>query len=166
MTYSHAAGALTRDAWDSDSAAFSRDSYNPRRDAIVLSTATYSPLTLSHPSWLPTARETMERLAELRSNWDSYGALPVSPTILNAAYDLLLRIVPVDAPMPAIVPTADGAVQIEWHTREIDLELRMRSPIVMNFLFEDARGAAPPIEEELQYDLTSLKTALLMLASR
>jgi hypothetical protein len=117
-------------------------------------------------AWLRDAKRKLAELSSLPPNWDSYGGRPLSPEMHLAAGRLIAQIAEPGLPMPAIVPTSDGSIQLEWHERDIDLELRLRTPSLYEFSFEDLRGVEASIEEELRYDLTPLRRALELLTSR
>lgn len=61
----------------------------------------------------------VSRLAELERlapSWDSDGAFPTSRKHANRAFAFIGRFMALgDAPLPEIVPLADGGVQVEWH---------------------------------------------------
>lgn len=116
--------------------------------------------------WLGEACRTLVELTRLPRGWDSYGGRPLSSGLRAAAEELIRSIASVETPRPSIVPTADGSVQLEWHERDIDLELRLRSQSVYELFFEDATGAEPTIERELRSDLTPLRDALAILRTR
>src|SRR6476659_749758 len=82
----------------------------------------------SAPEWLAKADETLQTLLALPPNWNSYGARTIQPDVVQATSSLLHDIARDDTPQPAIVPTVRGGVQLEWHTRGVDLEIEIESP--------------------------------------
>lgn len=67
------------------------------------------------------ARETLDELARLPEDWDSYGAAPPTAVAISAAHGLLANVAeryvePTDEDaLPwAAAPLADGGVQFEW----------------------------------------------------
>jgi hypothetical protein len=44
--------------------------------------------------------------------------------------------------LPAVVPTADGGVQLEWHTPKFDIEIDVTSPQEVDMYFQDMTTAA------------------------
>ena len=78
-------------------------------------------------------RPTLKRLAELedlKPDWDSYGALPLTSTALARADALARQVVDVygasfgeQAAPYTVMPIADGGVSIEWRGVGADLEL-------------------------------------------
>ncbi len=68
-------------------------------------------------SWgeLMNSRHHIDQLASMPTDWDGYGALPISQeTKLNAlrALDVVTR----RAPVPDIVPNSNGTLSFEWET--------------------------------------------------
>ncbi len=90
------------------------------------------------PAWLTPTAETLVALLGLPSGWDSYGAQAIAPSHVDAALQVLLRIMRRDSPTPAVVPTNRGGVQLEWHTSGIDLEIETLSTQRLLVSFQDA----------------------------
>jgi len=59
---------------------------------------------------LSKAQSQLDRLAELRSNWDSYGAPAPNESALENAVRILEHMRPFDLAMTNIVPSAEGGV--------------------------------------------------------
>lgn len=145
----------------------------PAPAAFALGGWGYSPfdvssyvMTDSTPAWLGRARSQLEELGRLQPGWDSYGARPISAMARKATYELLQQLASPRTPQPALVPTSDGSIQIEWHTKGIDLEIRVLSTTRVSVYLEDAHGQAPGLDGELEYDFTSLGEAIRALSSR
>src|SRR5579864_1910144 len=66
------------------------------------------------PNWLQPTLKTLGQLLTLSRDWDSYGGRPVDPGCAWAAWRLLLALMREDSPVPSLVPTSRGGVQIEW----------------------------------------------------
>jgi len=60
--------------------------------------------------------------AELKENWNSYGASPISHNAITKAIDWLTDDAN-DAP-DAVVPTSDGGIQFERHSQGVDREMK------------------------------------------
>lgn len=72
-------------------------------------------------------RIKLQKLAKLPENWDSYGALRISPVAL-AATDLLLNLlILLDTELPSVVPLTDGGIQLEWCTKNCDIEAQINA---------------------------------------
>ena len=67
------------------------------------------------PSWLSEAKAKVQKLGKLQPNWNSYGALVPTPEAIKGAILLLHFVDELELPMPQIVPTAVGGIQLEWH---------------------------------------------------
>ena len=50
----------------------------------------------------------------LKPNWDGYGAMPVSETTYQLAYQFL-EALPLGTPLPSIGAEPDGHLTLEWH---------------------------------------------------
>jgi hypothetical protein len=92
---------------------------------------------------LRSARETLDDIARIPDDWDSYGALRPTAAAVSAAHLLLgalwddLGHLVDDNVVPwAVAPLADGGVQFEWRGpgRAIEVEINPRG--TMNFLAE------------------------------
>ena len=66
--------------------------------------------------------ERLAVLAQLPAGWNSYKAAQISADAIGVARELLARF-PEDAPMPGVVPTVRGGVQLEWHAGGLDIEV-------------------------------------------
>ena len=79
------------------------------------------------PAWIIPTIQTMQELLDLPPGWDSYGAQTIDFEPVISALDLLANLMQPNTPMPAVVPTNRGGVQLEWHTGGIDLEIGIQS---------------------------------------
>ncbi len=117
------------------------------------------------PAWLMPTLESMARMLTLPPNWDSYGAHRVKPSSLVSAFELLAVTMRSETPVPLVVPTSRGGVQLEWHTRGVDLEIEIESPGRSYVRYEDHREGAT-WEGEITSDLTPLADYIGMLSRR
>lgn len=76
------------------------------------------------PDWVGHAATVLTELLALPENWNGYGAQvierPVVPVVLNFLAYVFAEGTP---PLPDLVPTIDGGVQLEWHVGGFDLEV-------------------------------------------
>jgi len=107
------------------------------------------------PVWVAPTVQGLKELLDLPSDWNSYGARAVAPSHVDAALQVLSRIMRHDTPAPAVVPTNRGGVQLEWHTGGIDLEIETFSTQRLLVSFEDATTGTE-WEKEIDGDLTLL----------
>lgn len=89
------------------------------------------------PSWFEAVLRRGFDLLGLPANWDNYGALQIDPTLLIEGLKILLRTLPDDSPVPAVVPTTRGGVQFEWHCGGVDLEVDVVSQGTIAVSFDD-----------------------------
>lgn len=107
------------------------------------------------PGWVEPVLRSLVQFLMLPPNWDSYQGHAVHPANVWAAWHLLLAIMRDDLPPPSLVPTARGGVQIEWHTRGIDLEIEVADPARFLVSFEDAQ-TGENWEKEIGEDASAL----------
>jgi hypothetical protein len=120
--------------------------------------------TVSPPlAWYAPTLAAASTLLQLPDNWDQHGAMRVKPAIVQAAMTLLNGIMLDDTPAPSVVPTVRGGIQLEWHTRGIDLEIEFLSPNHVQGLFEDQRESVS-WEEDLASNIAPLHDAIARLS--
>ena len=101
------------------------------------------------------------RLAGLRTGWDSYGAHALSPVAVQRAIVLMRA----DLPVPAVVPTRAGGIQMEWHRHGIDVEINVPPTGDIEYLVVDPeRGVV--LESTGSTDQATLFSTLARIASR
>jgi hypothetical protein len=110
----------------------------------LVSTGVKSPRGTTH-EYVKTVSKLIE-LLELPGGWNSYNAKPISKENVTFAVALLGRLMRESTPAPLVVPKVRGGVQLEWHTRGIDIEIAIDSPERVSFFAEDLRGAQEPLE--------------------
>jgi len=92
-------------------------------------------------SWVPVLIDRLRELLRLPRDWDGFGAEAIrteaaltSALIVNAA---LVK----GARFPAIVPTVEGGVQLEWRKGNRHLEIEVLSPYEVGVLYaEDGKA--------------------------
>lgn len=107
------------------------------------------------PQWLESTTASLCDLLALPPNWDSYGAQPIRVQSVMASIDLLRAIMHHETPAPAVIPTSQGFVQLEWHRGGIDLEIEVRSLGKYLAAFENSK-TGEAWEEEVAWDLSAL----------
>ena len=107
------------------------------------------------PVWFQEVIASLAQLAWLPANWNSYQAIQIRPICLSAAIRVLLDVTRIDTPKPSVVPTVRGTVQLEWHTRGVDLEVEILGPSRLLASFEDTK-TGEDWEAAVGADLTRL----------
>lgn len=121
-------------------------------------------VTGREPAWIAPTAGALADLLELPSNWNSYGAHPVDAALIQTAFGLLVNAGSEwEFPPPIVVPTSRGGVQLEWHTRGIDLELEVKPDGRHHLFFEDLLHQTE-WEGDVDANTEPLATALAELA--
>lgn len=131
------------------------------RDAIV--TITPTELDADEPPWLGPIASEIGELLRLPRGWDSYGALPIDPQAAAAALRLLFELMQADTSAPSVAPTSDSGLQLDWHSRGVDLEV-MISPEGQASIWCLDRQTGNEWDAELDRDPTTLERLRGLLA--
>jgi hypothetical protein len=108
----------------------------------------------------------LEEFVRYPEGWDSYQASPLRTDTANFALNVLSTIMQKQTPMPHVIPTSAG-VQLEWHEKDIDLELHITAPFECQVWFHDhRRPEVPETSASLTNDFTILKEPIDLLNTR
>jgi hypothetical protein len=66
------------------------------------------------PRWLESVARQAAAVAQLSPNWDTYGAPPPSVEAVLTALTILSEYMPPFGPVPDLVPTSSGGVDVDW----------------------------------------------------
>ena len=81
-------------------------------------------MSSSTPLFQSELRKRAAHLKCLKKNWDGYQGDPPDHETLDKAVALALVIAPFFPEYePALVPTGDGSIQVEWHDEGYDIEM-------------------------------------------
>jgi hypothetical protein len=75
------------------------------------------------PAWFDPLMQGFADLLTLPLNWDSYGAGPIDPRLVQEAMDFMNKLLGPSSPAPRVVPLSSGGLQLEWHRNGVDLEV-------------------------------------------
>jgi len=67
-------------------------------------------------------------------------------------------------PTPSVVPCADGSVQIEWHTNDVNFDVTFKPDGSSEFFFEDLRNSETT-DGDLIHDVLDVRKLLLRLGN-
>ncbi len=70
-----------------------------------------------------------------------------------------------ETPRPSVVPTSHGGIQLEWHTRGIDLEVGVAEPEQVTASYEDGIGNTA-WEKNVTSDLRPLVEVVSIMSER
>lgn len=116
------------------------------RTAIVSDKARFRPAGEVLPSEEPMRQEfggwlepTIDRILHfvaLPQGWDGSSAPPVQPGAVARALELLQDVLGShDRPVPTIAPTPRGGLHVEWHGKQVEVELEIpaHGPIMVTY---------------------------------
>lgn len=115
--------------------------------------------------WEIEVQEKICALASRTQGWDGQHALPVKWDAGMFALNLLSKVMQSRTPPPTVVPSPIGGVQLEWHERDIDLELHVTAPYSSELWFEDHR-TGNSYARDLADDVEDLRSAIRLLTAR
>jgi hypothetical protein len=110
----------------SDPSSDVRVSYNPldpaRQVRLIIHAAEHP---AEQPWWAPEVEARLQHLATLDDDWNSHGAMRPQPESMLLAVRIIAALVGHEAgrPLPQIVPTRHGGLQLEWHVPGAKVEI-------------------------------------------
>ena len=110
----------------------------------------------SIPAWLSDSVDDLNTILALNENWDSYGAHKIQANAALAALKIMLAAMKDKTPIPAIVPTSTGSIQLEWHRSGIDLEVEITSNGNYSVFYEDGTGQTEAWEDKHSHHPTHI----------
>jgi hypothetical protein len=117
--------------------------------------------------WEVEVVQALVRLAKMPAGWDSYNAPPIRRDAGHFALEILHAVMHARTPVPQVVPTAVGGVQLEWHEKGIDLELHITAPYQWELWFHDLQEPdVEPLSLELTDDFSALSRPIGLLTKR
>ena len=99
------------------------------------------------PSFVKSVEGVVDLLS-LPEGWNSYSARPIGTQNAIRAIQLLGELLGSETPPPVVVPTVRGGIQLEWHTRGVNIEIYVESPENVSFFAEEV-GSGESCEEPL-----------------
>jgi hypothetical protein len=105
--------------------------------------------------------------AKLPHGWDTYNAPAIGWDAGLFALSVLNDFMRPRTPVPQVVPSTAGGVQLEWHQKGVDLELHITGPYRCELWFKDHRTPdVDPISIELTDDYSALRRPFELLTTR
>jgi hypothetical protein len=109
--------------------------------------------------WAYEVTGELWRLCELQAGWDGYRGVPTRADVVEFAVRMLGAISRPTTPKPAIVPLPSGSLQLEWHTNDADVELKVLGPNSVEAWMSDPTTDDDEGEtKRLSNDFTSIDT--------
>ncbi len=76
-----------------------------------------------HPKWLAVIVQRLDEMGRLSSGWAGPGTVPPLFDVVLECLKKMQVFMPFEAVPPAILPTPQGGIQLEWHCAHWDLEV-------------------------------------------
>jgi hypothetical protein len=91
-----------------------------------------------------SARLVVKELAELRENWDGYGAAAISEQTRNNALRFInvIEAAPYGLPAPEICPKSNGTISFEWEAPRVEAYLEIGNTRYSGFITTDHQPPA------------------------
>ena len=91
-----------------------------------------------------SARLAIKELADLKENWDGYGAAPISKQTRDNALRFVnvIEAAPYGLPAPEICPKPNGTISFEWETPRIEAYLEIGNTRYSGFVSTDHQPPA------------------------
>jgi hypothetical protein len=117
--------------------------------------------------WQIEVQSRLLQYVKMPKGWDTYNAQPVGWDAGMFALSILHDVMQVRTPIPQVVPSSAGGIQLEWHQKGIDLELHVTGPYQCELWFQDHHHPDdPPVSLELTDDFSSLLRPIELLTTR
>ncbi len=133
----------------------------PQRPARAV--ISISPYDSAEPlPWLGSVVDRLNEVALLEAGWDGDNAMPPTQEAGLAAIRAVCEVMWRDTPVPAIVPMFDGGLQVEWHRRDLDIEMTV-APDGSRHVWISAAGGLIEIDQEFRDAVDDLRNHLGLL---
>jgi hypothetical protein len=117
--------------------------------------------------WEGAVVQALVQLVKMPAGWDSYNAPPLRRDAGLFALEILQSVMRPRTPLPQVIPSAAGGVQLEWHENGVDLELHVTAPYQWELWFRDLQDPnSQPVSLELTDDFSALKRPIALLTTR
>jgi hypothetical protein len=103
------------------------------------------------PKWLNEFVEKTNQILSLKDDWDTYGAPQISRDSLLPIMQVLLAVMTDKISAPAVVPTSDGGIQLEWHQNGLDFEIESAPNGELTVFVEDETEEFPVVEKSIEF---------------
>ncbi len=123
--------------------------------------------SLPDRKWQIEVQDQLLQYVNFKPGWDSYGAPPVTWDAGMFALNILKDVMRPRTPIPQVVPSSVGGVQLEWHEKGIDLELHVTGPYQCELWFQDLSApGTDPVSMDLTNDFSALLRPIELLTQR
>lgn len=118
-------------------------------------------------NWQDVLLDQIMNLKKLSHGWDSYSAPRIDLDAMGFALIVLNNIMESNTPLPQVVPSSVGGIQLEWHERGIDLEIHVTGPYEGEIWYQDhTQPDKGPVSDEITIDFSQIQSFVTELTSR
>ena len=166
-----AASDVTANATSEITAVKSRQSITPKY--VLSGEFIYTPVNRSvsvsmvdsalSPKWLTRAKQRIQQEAQIGVDWDSYGSVPVDQRIPSMVEDLVEWFTVAGMPPPDVFATNEGGMQIEWHIRQVNVEIHISPTEPTQIFFHDIHSGEELAARASPYVLHKIRKRLLVI---
>ncbi len=107
--------------------------------------------------WQAPIIAKIRQLLKLPENWNSYGAPRLRYDTAMFAILVLEDIMNAGTPLPSVVPSVHGGIQLEWHENDIDFEVDVVEPYRCEYTYYDERNPNNETSGVLDNDFRALQ---------
>ena len=97
----------------------------PTQQVLRLGDADKSSRRFAAGSSMKSVLAELQHLTELENDWDGYGAPSVQSSTVVHVMQFLCGVVSPGIPTPVVVVTGRGRIQLEWHLRDVELDVEI-----------------------------------------
>ena len=115
--------------------------------------------------WQIEVQKAVVDLVNMPEGWDSYDAPAVKRDAGLFAIEILHNLMRARSPIPYVVPSSVGGVQLEWHEKDIDLEIHVVAPYRCEVWFHDHEQGEPQ-SFDITNDFSPLEAPIRALINR
>lgn len=108
-------------------------------------------INLINQSWFLPVKTQLQEFLAFEKNWNGYGESPIHEEAIRRTINVLNTIVSETTPKPDIVPTSKGGIQIEWVSKDFEIEVEIFPTESAQIIIVESSGQ----EQECQADSNS-----------
>ena len=105
--------------------------------------------------WADAVNAKLTDLCRLQVGWDGYRGVATRQDVARFAFRMLSVVLKPSTPAPSIVPLSSGGLQLEWHTDNADIELKILAPFAVEAWVSDPQldgeGETLPLVQDYTY---------------
>jgi len=116
-------------------------------------------------TWENDIQKRIADLMKLPDNWDGYNSPRLREDVVNFAWTVMKQLMHPQAPSPQVVPSSGGGLQLEWHEKDIDLEVNFTETYRCELWVDDHRTGTC-VTKMLTNEFPDLENAILLLTTR